>query len=113
MIEIKRRPEADTSQFTDATPPLLQRIYASRGISCEAELERGAKGLLGYNQLFGIQPAVDLLVSALAEQRRIIVVGDFDADGAPVLPCRCWRCVCWAAVTWIIWCPTVLMTVMV
>ena len=82
MIEIKRRPEADTSQFTDATPPLLQRIYASRGISCEAELERGAKGLLGYNQLFGIQPAVDLLVSALAEQRRIIVVGDFDADGA-------------------------------
>ncbi|MGF1725963.1 single-stranded-DNA-specific exonuclease RecJ [Photobacterium nomapromontoriensis] len=82
MIEIKRRPEADTSQFSDATPPLLQRIYASRGIKSEQDLERGARGLLGYNQLFGIQPAVNLLVQALAEQRRIIVVGDFDADGA-------------------------------
>ncbi|KHT64267.1 ssDNA exonuclease RecJ [Photobacterium gaetbulicola] len=82
MIEIKRRPEADTSQFTDATPPLLQRIYAARGITSEVQLERGVRGLLGYNQLHGIAPAVVLLKQALAEQRRIIVVGDFDADGA-------------------------------
>ena len=82
MIEIKRRPEADTSQFTDTTPPILQRIYAARGIASEAELERGVRGLLGYNQLHGIDPAVALLKQALAEQRRIIVVGDFDADGA-------------------------------
>ncbi|MBY5948698.1 single-stranded-DNA-specific exonuclease RecJ [Photobacterium rosenbergii] len=82
MIEIKRRPEADTSQFSEATPPILQRIYAARGISSEAELERGVRGLLGYNQLHGIEPAVTLLKQALAEQRRIIVVGDFDADGA-------------------------------
>ncbi|MDV5171685.1 single-stranded-DNA-specific exonuclease RecJ [Photobacterium rosenbergii] len=82
MIEIKRRPEADTSQFTDITPPILQRIYAARGITSEAELERGVRGLLGYNQLYGIEPAVTLLKQALAEQRRIIVVGDFDADGA-------------------------------
>lgn len=82
MIEIKRRPEADTSQFTDITPPILQRIYAARGITSEAELERGVRGLLGYNQLHGIEPAVTLLKQALAEQRRIIVVGDFDADGA-------------------------------
>ena len=82
MIEIKRRPEADTSQFTEATPPILQRIYAARGISSEAELERGVRGLLGYNQLHGIEPAVTLLKQALSEQRRIIVVGDFDADGA-------------------------------
>ncbi|PSU31909.1 single-stranded-DNA-specific exonuclease RecJ [Photobacterium lutimaris] len=82
MIEIKRRPEADTSQFTDLTPPILQRIYAARGISSEAELERGVRGLLGYNQLYGIAPAVALLKQALAAQRRIIVVGDFDADGA-------------------------------
>ena len=82
MIEIKRRPEADTSKFTDSTPPILQRIYAARGITSEAELERGVRGLLGYNQLHGIEPAVTLLKQALAEQRRIIVVGDFDADGA-------------------------------
>ncbi|PSW04217.1 single-stranded-DNA-specific exonuclease RecJ [Photobacterium lipolyticum] len=82
MIEIKRRPQAEISGFSNAVPPLLQRIYASRGISSEAELERSAKGLLSYDQLYGIAPAVQLLVKALADNRRIIVVGDFDADGA-------------------------------
>ncbi|UXI00854.1 single-stranded-DNA-specific exonuclease RecJ [Photobacterium sp. TY1-4] len=82
MIEIKRRPAADTSGFSDAIHPLLKRIYASRGATTDRDLERGARGLHGFNQLYGIDAAVALLVSALAEQRRIIVVGDFDADGA-------------------------------
>ncbi|MCW8330083.1 single-stranded-DNA-specific exonuclease RecJ [Photobacterium sp. SDRW27] len=82
MIEIKRRSQAETSGFSDAIHPLLKRIYASRGLASDADLERGARGLLGFNRLHGIDPAVELLVSALAESRRIIVVGDFDADGA-------------------------------
>ncbi|MGF1713763.1 single-stranded-DNA-specific exonuclease RecJ [Photobacterium chitinilyticum] len=82
MIEIKRRPPADTAGFSDAIHPLLKRIYASRGLVGDADLERGARGLLGFNQLYGIEPAVQLLVSALADNRRIIIVGDFDADGA-------------------------------
>lgn len=82
MIEIKRRPQADTSGFSEAIPPLLQRIYASRGLTGDHELERGARGLHSFNQLHGIDAAVALLVPALAEQRRIIIVGDFDADGA-------------------------------
>ncbi|QUJ67984.1 single-stranded-DNA-specific exonuclease RecJ [Photobacterium sp. GJ3] len=81
-IEIKRRPEADSSGFSSAIPPLLKRIYASRGLRTDADLERGARGLHSYNQLNGIDAAVALLVSALREQRRIIIVGDFDADGA-------------------------------
>ncbi|UKA09796.1 single-stranded-DNA-specific exonuclease RecJ [Photobacterium damselae] len=82
MIEIKRRPEADISGFSDAIPALLKRIYASRGITHDGELERGAKGLLSYNQLYGMAQAVDLLEQALRNNQRIIVVGDFDADGA-------------------------------
>lgn len=82
MIEIKRRPHAETSGFSNVIHPLLQRIYACRGIRSEAELERSAKGLLNYDQLHGIAPAVQLLVKAFADHRRIIVVGDFDADGA-------------------------------
>ncbi|WP_261857433.1 single-stranded-DNA-specific exonuclease RecJ [Photobacterium sanguinicancri] len=82
MIEVKRRPDADISGFSSATPAILQRIYASRGIQSEAELERGAKGLLSYNQLHGIAPAVELLIAALKNNTRIIIVGDFDADGA-------------------------------
>lgn len=82
MIEIKRRPEADISGFSDAIPARLKRIYASRGITHDGELERGAKGLLSYNQLYGMAQAVDLLEQALRNNQRIIIVGDFDADGA-------------------------------
>ena len=82
MIEIKRRPEADISGFSDAIPARLKRIYASRGVTHDGELERGAKGLLSYNQLHGMAQAVDLLEQALRNNQRIIVVGDFDADGA-------------------------------
>ncbi|NVH52223.1 single-stranded-DNA-specific exonuclease RecJ [Photobacterium damselae subsp. damselae] len=82
MIEIKRRPEADISGFSDAIPARLKRIYASRGVTHDGELERGAKGLLSYNQLHGMAQAVDLLEQALRNNQRIIIVGDFDADGA-------------------------------
>ncbi|WP_311568680.1 single-stranded-DNA-specific exonuclease RecJ [Photobacterium arenosum] len=81
-IEIKRRPEADTSGFSSEIHPLLKRIYASRGLRSDTDLERGAKGLHSYDQLNGIDAAVTLLIDALREHKRIIVVGDFDADGA-------------------------------
>ena len=82
MIEIKRRPVVDPQGFSNEIPAILQRIYASRGITNDAELERGAKGLLNYNQLYGMADAVTLLVTALTNNTRIIIVGDFDADGA-------------------------------
>ena len=63
-------------------PPLLRRLYALRGVQGEQELERGVKGMLPWQQLDGIDDAVSLLQQALADGRRIIVVGDFDADGA-------------------------------
>ncbi|NAW67056.1 single-stranded-DNA-specific exonuclease RecJ [Photobacterium halotolerans] len=81
-IEIKRRPEADTSGFSSEIHPLLKRIYASRGLRSDTDLERGAKGLHSYDKLNGIDAAVNLLIDALREHKRIIVVGDFDADGA-------------------------------
>ncbi|MGF1764497.1 single-stranded-DNA-specific exonuclease RecJ [Aliivibrio kagoshimensis] len=82
MIEVKRRPEQDSTQLPDTLTPLLKRIYSSRGITSGAQLERGAKGLLTYQQLHGISKAVELLAAAIANNRRIIVVGDFDVDGA-------------------------------
>lgn len=47
-----------------------------------AQLEKAAKALHSFKQLHGIDRAVELLFAAIAEQKRIIVVGDFDADGA-------------------------------
>ncbi len=63
-------------------PPLLQRLYASRGIRGEQDLERGVKGMLPWQQLSGMEQAVAMLYDALREGLRIMVVGDFDADGA-------------------------------
>ncbi|EHH1180344.1 single-stranded-DNA-specific exonuclease RecJ [Vibrio vulnificus] len=82
MIEIQRRPEPDLSLLPDSVPDILKRIYLNRGIQDISQLETAVKGLHSYQQLHGIELAVELLFEAIREQKRIIVVGDFDADGA-------------------------------
>ncbi|EGQ8025911.1 single-stranded-DNA-specific exonuclease RecJ [Vibrio vulnificus] len=82
MIEIQRRPEPDLSLLPDSVPDILKRIYLNRGIQDTSQLETAVKGLHSYQQLHGIELAVALLFEAIREQKRIIVVGDFDADGA-------------------------------
>ncbi|HDY7733904.1 TPA: single-stranded-DNA-specific exonuclease RecJ [Vibrio vulnificus] len=82
MIEIQRRPEPDLSLLPDSVPDILKRIYLNRGIQDVSQLETAVKGLHSYQKLHGIELAVELLFEAIREQKRIIVVGDFDADGA-------------------------------
>lgn len=82
MIEIQRRPEPDLSLLPDSVPDILKRIYLNRGIRDVSQLETAVKGLHSYQKLHGIDLAVTLLYDAIREQKRIIVVGDFDADGA-------------------------------
>ncbi|EMK3316095.1 single-stranded-DNA-specific exonuclease RecJ [Vibrio vulnificus] len=82
MIEIQRRPEPDLSLLPDSVPDILKRIYLNRGIQDTSQLETAVKGLHSYQKLHGIELAVELLFEAIREQKRIIVVGDFDADGA-------------------------------
>ncbi|XBS69066.1 single-stranded-DNA-specific exonuclease RecJ [Acerihabitans sp. KWT182] len=80
---LRRRPSTAADGLLDMDiPPLLKRLYALRGIKHGEDLERSVKGLLDYRQLDGIEPAVDMLVRGLADNRRLMVVGDFDADGA-------------------------------
>lgn len=68
--------------LADSLPPLLRRLYASRGVRSDRDLERSVKGMLPWQQLTGIDDAVTHLYNAMREGLRIIVVGDFDADGA-------------------------------
>ncbi|CAD5107524.1 single-stranded-DNA-specific exonuclease RecJ [Zestomonas carbonaria] len=63
-------------------PPLLTRLYAARGVQSAAELDKGLARLIPYQRLKGIDAAVELLVQALEQRQRILIVGDFDADGA-------------------------------
>ncbi|NOZ37034.1 MAG: single-stranded-DNA-specific exonuclease RecJ, partial [Gammaproteobacteria bacterium] len=59
-----------------------QRIYAARQIKHPQELDYSLSQLLPFNQLKGMDTAVQILSAALANQKRILVVGDFDCDGA-------------------------------
>ncbi len=82
MIEIQRRPEPDLSLLPDSLPPILKRIYLNRGVTDLEQLNKAAKALHSYQKLHGIDQAVELLYQAIQQQKRIIIVGDFDADGA-------------------------------
>ncbi len=62
--------------------PLLARVYANRGVLSEQELSLALEHLLPPTMLSGTTAAAQLLAEALAAQRRLLVVGDFDADGA-------------------------------
>jgi len=80
--QLRRRAATDDSHLPAGLHPLLRRLYALRGVKAEQELERSVKGMLPWQQLDGIDTAVGILQQALAASRRIMVVGDFDADGA-------------------------------
>ncbi len=79
---LHRRDVVLLPNFPADIPAVLQRVYASRGITNIAELERKSAGLLNYSALNGIDQAIALLITALKEHWRIVIVGDFDADGA-------------------------------
>lgn len=81
-MRIEPRPLPERLPELGDLPPLLTRLYAARGVQSAAELDKGLARLLPFRQLKGIETAVALLVEALRERRRILFVGDFDADGA-------------------------------
>lgn len=60
----------------------LARLYAGRGIMQPEELETQLSGLLPAEDLHGVTQAVRLLDAAIDESKRILIVGDFDCDGA-------------------------------
>ena len=78
---IRREPKTE-QVIAEHLHPVLRRLYQNRGINNSNELERGAVGLLPFSALKGIRQAVQLLTDALQQQQHIVIVGDFDADGA-------------------------------
>jgi single-stranded-DNA-specific exonuclease len=81
-VQISRRPKKDSQHLPQQLHPRLKQIYADRGVENAAQLNRSAKALLHYDQLQGVDKAVSLLAQAIATHKKIIIVGDFDADGA-------------------------------
>jgi len=78
---IRRRTIEQSAQFEQQIHPLLHRIYSARGIQHERELQYQLAQLLKPN-FKGLQDAVSILADAVVAGAKIIIVGDFDADGA-------------------------------
>jgi single-stranded-DNA-specific exonuclease len=81
-LRIVRRGVAIPGEWPDHVPPVLQRIYASRGVASFAQARLKLADLLPPDTLAGIDAASALLADAIDRQRHIVVVGDFDCDGA-------------------------------
>lgn len=73
--------------------PVLARVYAARGVTTDAELELSLKHLLPWHDLKGIEQAVEQLLPVVLAGKSLLVVGDFDVDGATstALALRCLR----------------------
>lgn len=79
---IRRRAADVRGDWPDSVPPLLRRVYAARGADDPALAQPKLAQLLPPDALGDLDAAAALLADAIAGGRRILVVGDFDADGA-------------------------------
>ncbi|HEX4896061.1 MAG TPA: single-stranded-DNA-specific exonuclease RecJ [Solimonas sp.] len=80
-LQVRRRASGDPGALPPQLHPVLRRVYAARGVDAGA-LTLDLRDLLPPHSLRGLDAAVDLLRSALHDGRRIVIAGDYDADGA-------------------------------
>ncbi len=81
-MAIRRREAASPGEWPEQVPPLLRRIYAARGALCIDDARPRLVNLLPPDGLLGLEDATALLADAITDGRHIVVVGDFDCDGA-------------------------------
>ena len=82
-IRTRDVPAAAVQTLTAAgVHPLLARVYAARGIADPAQLDTALARLLPPTGLLHIQRMAMLLADAIAERKKLLIVADYDADGA-------------------------------
>jgi single-stranded-DNA-specific exonuclease len=80
-LRVVRRAPAAAAALGANLHPVLGRVYAARGVRTSADLDTSLERLLPVGTLEGIAAAVDLLLRHRAAGS-VLVIGDFDADGA-------------------------------
>ncbi|WP_025819292.1 single-stranded-DNA-specific exonuclease RecJ [Shewanella marina] len=81
LRQINRRPHVDDSHLPAHYLPRIRQILASRGL-VEQDCELALAGLLKPNTMKGLDQAARIVADAIEQQLSILIVGDFDADGA-------------------------------
>ena len=82
-IVTRRTPQVARERLEyEGVHPLLARLYAARGIAHAADLDTALSALLDPSLLKGAAEAATLLADAIAAKRRLLIVADYDCDGA-------------------------------
>lgn len=68
--------------ISDGVDPLLARLYAARSVTSKSELETSLSGLLPPEQLTNAPQMAKILADAIAANKKLLIIGDYDADGA-------------------------------
>ncbi|MFK8042788.1 single-stranded-DNA-specific exonuclease RecJ [Congregibacter sp.] len=77
-----RRRDSEHADALNELPALLARIFTARGVTDSTDLDLAFSALLPPSLLKGLSAATERLQQALERNERILIVGDFDADGA-------------------------------
>ncbi|EPF81568.1 single-stranded-DNA-specific exonuclease RecJ [Acinetobacter rudis] len=80
-LRILQRPYLSSPDQLQGVPSFLAKILAARGIQSEHELELKLKHLL-TSEMKDLTTAVQLIDQAIEQQEKIVIIGDYDADGA-------------------------------
>ena len=80
-IQIKQRPLVTRPDTFQGVSLFIAEILARRGVQSEQELDLKLKYLLAPN-MKGLEQAIHIIDQAIDEQKKIVIVGDYDADGA-------------------------------
>ena len=82
-IVARRVPQDLVATLVSAgVPPLLARIYAARGIDSPRSLAAGFEHLLAPEDMLNLREMAKRLADAIAARRSLLIVADYDADGA-------------------------------
>ncbi|EKD78070.1 MAG: Single-stranded-DNA-specific exonuclease RecJ, partial [uncultured bacterium] len=79
---MRRSYEQNKLATLSSIPALLQRIYAARDVRSIADIDRSLSALLPFRDLMDSEKAAARLIEAILNQETILIIGDFDADGA-------------------------------
>ena len=82
MTRIVRREVPEHGAWPPSIPDVLRRVLAARGVLRPEDAELKLARLLPPDTMGQLQAAVEILADAILAQRHIVVVGDFDCDGA-------------------------------
>ena len=83
MPIIKQRPyELSKAHFSNSVPDILQRVYAARGVFTDQDASHELKDLLPPTSMKGLAEAAAIIADHVVAQKRILILGDFDCDGA-------------------------------